>query len=318
MIIKEREIPIRILKIQALLDRVTLPPEKRAILDGELKSRLAGYYGEKAIDYYLRKLPENDYCILHSLRLKMDSDYFQIDTLLLTDKYALIIEVKNLAGELFIDVNCNQLIQTTPEGEVKGYQNPVQQAKYQKQDLDKVFQTKAIHLPIEYLVIISKPSTILKTNSKYAISRIIHAQYLIEEIERLNKKYHMVIHEQKAVKKMAKMLSKLHCRETYDVLKANQFTHEDVQKGVRCSDCGHTPMQRKHGTWKCTNCCKIDINAHVKAVESYFLLFDSPLTNQKFRDFTYMDSEQTASRLLKKMNLPHSGNGRSRVYYSLH
>ncbi|WP_080844066.1 nuclease-related domain-containing protein [Cytobacillus gottheilii] len=317
MIRKEREIPIRIRKIQSSLDRVIMPSEKRAILEGELKSRLAGYYGEKAIDYYLRKLPENENYILHSLRLQMKSDYFQIDTLLLTDKYALIIEVKNLAGELFFDVNSKQLIQTTADGEVKGYQNPVQQAMYQKRDLEKVFQSKAIHLPIEYLVILSKPSTILKTNSKYAIPKMIHAQYLIEEIEHLNKKYHIVIHEQKAVKKMAKMLAKLHCPETYDVLKANQFTQEDIQKGVRCTDCGHTPMQRKHGTWICPNCCKIDIHAHVKAVEDYFLLFESPLTNQKFRDFTFLDSEQTANRLLKKMDLPHSGNGRCRMYYRL-
>lgn len=315
MIMIDRQVPIRIRKNEALLRRLINHPDKRTVLERDLKLRLAGFNGEKAIDYYLRKLPNNDYFILHGLRLKINLDYFQIDTLILTEKYALIIEIKNIAGELYFDTKFNQLIQTTPEGGVKGYQNPIQQARYQKQDLEKLFQNKEILLPIEYLVTFSKPSTIIKTNSQYAISRIIHAQYLIEEIERLNEKYKMVVHEKKTVKRMAKILIKLHCPETYDILKVYDLTQKDVKKGVCCINCGYLPMKRVYGSWICQNCGLNDVNAHISAIEDYFLLVDTQLTNQNFREFTYLKSDQTAKRLLNKMNLPYKGILRGRFYY---
>ncbi|MFD2693304.1 nuclease-related domain-containing protein [Sporolactobacillus shoreicorticis] len=46
------------------------------------------------MDYALSHLPDKDFHIFHNLRLYDHVDYFQIDFLVLCDRYALILEVK--------------------------------------------------------------------------------------------------------------------------------------------------------------------------------------------------------------------------------
>ncbi|WP_367888742.1 nuclease-related domain-containing protein [Alteribacillus bidgolensis] len=54
----------------------------------------AGYKGEQSIDYPLTFLPSNKFYIRHGLRLFDGSHYFQIDTLILSWDFFLILEVK--------------------------------------------------------------------------------------------------------------------------------------------------------------------------------------------------------------------------------
>lgn len=168
MIVKKRTIPIKILKNYALLRRMPINNPKIAQITSDLAKRMAGYKGEQALDFHLSKLSEKEYHIFHGLRHTNGKYFFQIDTLILTTRYALILEVKNYSGVLFFDSVCNQLIQTSPAGEEKGYANPIEQANQQLQELKKWINKRNIHLPIEFLVVISKPSTIIKTAPNYA------------------------------------------------------------------------------------------------------------------------------------------------------
>jgi hypothetical protein len=59
MVSKERPFPIKIQKLQVLLDRLLLNHAKTPIIKDNLSKSLAGYYGEKSIDYYLNLLPAN-------------------------------------------------------------------------------------------------------------------------------------------------------------------------------------------------------------------------------------------------------------------
>jgi Nuclease-related domain len=129
LIVKERTIPIRIQKIEALLRRITENHWKRAEMETDLAKRWAGFSGEQALDFPLSKLPEKDFMIFHGLRLSNGKYFFQIDTLILTTYFALILEAENYSGTLYFDPILNQLIQTTPNGETRGYANPIEQAR---------------------------------------------------------------------------------------------------------------------------------------------------------------------------------------------
>ena len=63
---------------------------------------MAGYYGEKSLDYHLSSLNQEKFDIYPGLRLSIRSQYFQIDSLVITTRFLLIIEIKNLKGELGI------------------------------------------------------------------------------------------------------------------------------------------------------------------------------------------------------------------------
>ncbi|RFU60027.1 nuclease-related domain-containing protein [Bacillus sp. V59.32b] len=98
MIIKERKKPLKIQKLEALLRRLPSNHPKRQKISEELAKSLAGYYGEQSLDHYLSDLSESEYFILHDLRLSDKNErFFQLDSLLISSRFFLILEVKNIS-----------------------------------------------------------------------------------------------------------------------------------------------------------------------------------------------------------------------------
>ncbi|MEW8971089.1 MAG: nuclease-related domain-containing protein, partial [Mesobacillus sp.] len=92
MIEKERSYPIRLLMYEALMENLTENHPKFPIIEQDYRAWRAGYKGELQTDYRLSFLPEKGYHILRDLRLADEEWYFQIDTLILTLRYILLIE----------------------------------------------------------------------------------------------------------------------------------------------------------------------------------------------------------------------------------
>lgn len=89
MIIKKREIPLQILKLLALLQRIPSHHQKFPLIQEDLAKYSAGFKGELSIDYPLSFLSEEKYFIFHVLRLKDNQNHhFQIDSLLLSKNFS--------------------------------------------------------------------------------------------------------------------------------------------------------------------------------------------------------------------------------------
>jgi hypothetical protein len=71
MIKKPREIPLTIRKLEALLRRTEDKNEKRPLIQQDYAKRLAGYKGERSMNYHLSVLDSKKYHIFHDLRLKV-------------------------------------------------------------------------------------------------------------------------------------------------------------------------------------------------------------------------------------------------------
>jgi hypothetical protein len=94
-------------------------------------------------------LPKENYLIFHDLRLKNTEYYFQIDSLILSPYFALIIEVKNIAGTLHFDPVFDQLIRKLYDTE-QGLPDPLSQVRKQTNQLYKWIEAHNIPiLPIE-------------------------------------------------------------------------------------------------------------------------------------------------------------------------
>lgn len=316
MIVKERSIPIRIQKNEALLRRRSKGHPKIPEIKEDLRKRWAGYRGEQSVDYYLGKLPEKNFLIFHGIRLSNGEYIFQIDTLILTQAYALILEIKNYTGTLYFDPSFNQLIQTTQAGE-KGYPCPVEQANQQRRELKKWLEARNISIPIEFLVIISKPTTILKTapGNKHIFQKVLHAQFLLGKIQKIKHEEPLLI--PKEFKKLSRLILKENSPEIFDILSFYKINPTEILTGVFCCDCHSIHMNRCYGNWVCPVCEQKDPHAHIEAVNEYFLLFNnSPLSNQKLRDFLHLSSPYIANRLLFSMKLPFTGSRKDRLYQS--
>lgn len=300
-----------------MLGRVFENCSKRPDIERDLAKSWAGYHGERSLFYYLR-LPEKDYIIFHDLRLPNGTSFFQIDILILSTKFALILEVKNIIGTLYFDQPSSQLIRTLNEKE-EGLPDPITQAKRHKKQLENWFKENLhIQLPVEYLIVITNPSTIIKTDPrKYQLfKKVIHSSLFLERFEEIRGRYNEEIYESKQLRKITKLLLKSHTPPTFDILKMYQLTEKEIKTGVQCPSCGFLPIIRKSRKWFCSRCDKYDKHAHIQAVYDYFLLIDKTLTNEKLRNFLHLSSSDTATRLLKSMNLSSHGSNKGKVYHS--
>lgn len=316
LIAKERTIPIKILASEALLKLLPTEFAKRALIEKDLAKRKAGFRGEQATDYFVHQLPDKEYTILHDLRLFNGQDYFQIDTLILSSTFALILEIKNISGTLYFDSKFKQLIRYKDENE-DGFLDPISQAERQKRELGVWLRKQDIIIPIEFLVVISNPSSIIKTDTQNyrAFKNVLHAHDLIDRIGKMGMTFTEERLTKREISKLAKILNKSHVPETFNVLDYYKIPAGTLIKGVRCLKCGKSLMKRIYGNWQCTVCKHRDRNAHLQALLDYYYLMGNTITNQQFREFLQLSSADLGQKLLKSLKLPHSGENKGRVYY---
>lgn len=103
MIVKPQEVPLDMLQTEALDRRLSTHHLQKENVFQKARNLRAGYKGEKSLEFTLDMLPSSDYYIFHNLRIPDKIGFFQIDTLLFTKKYMLIIEAKNIYGIITFD-----------------------------------------------------------------------------------------------------------------------------------------------------------------------------------------------------------------------
>ncbi|MBV7507048.1 NERD domain-containing protein [Bacillus sp. sid0103] len=317
MVIKERTKPLILLILEALLRRLPYSHQKYQQIVEEHGRRLAGYLGEKSLDYYYRELPYQKYMILHDLNLP-DGDYnCQIDTLLLTPEFALAIDVKNMAGKLIFDTENEQFIQIN-NGTEKGYPDPIAQAKRHQQYLQKLLAAHHFPpVPVEYLVVISNGHTsyaITGRNSHKVKPRVCKADAFLNKITYLEKQYSKPLLTAKDLRKFCRLLVKLNTLPTSYVLKKYGIQRSELITGVHCPSNSNHSLIRKNQNWYCPSCNTFSKDAHINALKDYFLLFDSTITNKQFREFAHLKSRDVAKRILLSCDLQCMGKYRSWSY----
>ncbi|MFJ7976862.1 hypothetical protein ACIQZI_14380 [Peribacillus sp. NPDC096379] len=89
-----------------------------------------------------------------------------------------------------------------------------------------------------------------------------------------------------------------------DVLGKYSIPISDVLTGVFCPTCLHSMMERKKGSWYYSLCLTKEKDAHLQALQVYYLLIDSSITNRECRDFLHVSFDSIACKLLISMNVP--------------
>ncbi|KPL58289.1 nuclease-related domain-containing protein [Rossellomorea vietnamensis] len=318
MICKELTIPLILEKTEALSGRIVHHHPKVPLIEKDLRKRKAGYNGESTVYYHLTFLKDKKYKIFYNVRLPIFSNHFQMDFLILTRFYILIIEVKNISGMVTIDPFIKQLT-WTHKGVTEGFTDPVSQVQRYKLLLQKWFSThKLKHPPIEHLVVFSNPSTTLNYTVSPApddpYKQIIHAQNVIEKIKEWNEKHPTTNVTDKELVKMKRLIIKRHEEPEMDILKAYSLTKSDILTGVRCENCQHIPMIRVSASWSCFKCHHFSKTAHTTAIQDYFLLLNNHLTNSELRKFLHLTSRNTAYKILKSLQYETRGGTKSVTY----
>ncbi|ANC78559.1 hypothetical protein ABE65_017840 [Fictibacillus phosphorivorans] len=317
MIKKHRAQPIIIHKLQSLLKRALLNDAKQGEIQRVLRKHISGYRGEQSLDYFYRYLPQNNLIFLHGLRISHEDYYFQIDTLIITPHFLLIIESKNIAGHLYFKSAYDPLIRTLNDHQ-EAFDNPVEQVKRQSYHLMAILNNfKVLHVPIESLVIMTNPKAITEFSPAYKEARlkVIKSSGLVAKFEELSNKHRKEIILPKDSKKISKNLMKIHTPDNPDVCSKFQIHPNHLLTGVFCPSCETELLQRRRRTWYCPSCKNNYNKAHEAALVDYALLISSTISNKSCKQFLNLTSTNQSYQLLKSLNLLFTGNRKSRIYH---
>jgi ribosomal protein L37AE/L43A len=313
----ELRMPVQALQCEAALERLSKTHPLRSTIEKDLKKWLKGYNGEKEVGYYLSILPDEQYYIFHGLRLQ-DKKYFQMDIVLLSPRFILIIEVKNIAGRIIFKKGSNHVVRIYDQQE-EGMDNPIYQVVRQHQQLRNWLNTFNIRaIPIEHVVVFSNTSTIIETtpDNQGIFQNVIYAEALLEKISELETKYqHIPLLSHEKLNLLSDLLLKEHTIHISDFFQTYKLTKNELSTGVQCPTCQTFSMQYISGSWRCQKCKCSSKTAHQKAVEDYFLLLHPTITRKEFAEFLQIDSITKAKNLLLALQLPSTGSKRGTRYF---
>jgi hypothetical protein len=320
LIMKKLTPPQRLFLTQILKIRLILGHSKYQEIEKDLAKRWAGYWGEIALANYVKELPHDKYLIFHDLQLKYNGIHFQIDTLLLSQNYILIIEAKNIAGTLTFDNVFKQLIRTHDDGTEESFEDPrVQCQRLQSLLRNWLVKNGCNLLPVDTLVFFKSTSTILKTNSgdKTDFSKVCKGRDLFNKIESMEQRNHQERVDTDTLTKIGKLLLSQHSPKPIDILKEYNLTEKDIRSGVCCPDdkCNYIPMNFKRGKWICPACQTSSKDAILKSLSHYFYLYKPTMTNLELRNYLHLPSPDTTQKVVHKLNLQTTGKTKDRLYY---
>lgn len=276
---------------------------------------MAGYKGELRVISALKALPEKEYLIFHDLRLLSSPYPFQMDILILTPYFLLILEVKNIAGEIYFDNTFNQLIRTKADGKTEAFDDPILQVNRQRQQLVEWLKSKSYtKLPVETLVVSANSSAIVRASNTDLNRKVIRKDYLLLKISSFKEKYNEKILTPKALKKLSALFMKEHTPHLPNLLDIYKIPADSLQTGVYCPHCLSLSMERRLRKWVCRTCPSSSYDAHISALRDYVFLIKPTITNGECRNFLQLQSSSSAKNLLLSLNLGHIGHTKGRMY----
>ncbi|MCY9006812.1 NERD domain-containing protein [Peribacillus frigoritolerans] len=251
------------------------------------------------------------------MRLDHDgSRYFQMDFLIITRNYCIIIEVKNFAGTLYFDRTYPQLIRSK-DGQEQAYLDPLIQVDVQKSRLnDWLTFHKFPSLPIETLIANANSNTIIRTTPGFTpiFKKITGKETLITKINTLEKKYPSEQLTQRQSTRLSNTILQKNTPLNPDILNLYQIDEQDLLKSVQCPECAALHMHYHWGKWSCSQCSYASKDAHIQTLRDFALLIKPNITNKQARLFLQIDSIDIMQRMLSSLELPYSGQFKNRAY----
>ncbi|SDN70871.1 Nuclease-related domain-containing protein [Psychrobacillus sp. OK028] len=311
MIVKTRSEEYNYIGLQLLNRRLPEIHEMKELIRSKMHMALAGINGEVRVDGVFNKYSfPFEYVVLSDVSLESFGK-FQIDTVFLTQYFALILESKNIGGELSFKLNPTLLERVNEEGKVDVFESPEVQIERNIYLLDEWMKQSGVSIPIYGVIVLTNSRVrVIEPPTKY--TAILHQTIpvYLRNIPR-EKKY---ITTKEIHLLSEKIITNHEPYFPYPMCSRWGIHPNDLHSGVCCEKCGVFGMEKRKNGWNCICCGYVDRFAHEKAVREWFVLIGETLNNRQCRKFLHLDSPQSALRILNSMNLVRSGIGKNTIY----
>lgn len=279
-----------------------------------LRKEGGGYAGELRVD---RELSEtrffDDYISLKSILVGKEASYCQIDSLIICQKFILIIEVKNIPGILRYDKETHQLTRQKENGPIEGMGNPEGQLQRSKRFVKRMLDQHHMTIPVHGMIVFSNPASILE--KPFPNSLAIHVSGLYQALENLHQLY------------ADQSIPHFDTRNVHQLFIQNEpalppikpsyiptKVFSDLKRGVLCPNCVLTKLDYINAFWRCSICSHKDEKSHLTTLQEYRILYSEVITTNEWMNFTGMKSVATTKRMLSKSNLEKVGGNKNRKW----
>lgn len=163
MVINFREKPRMLIGLPRLIARLPVNSIEREEFEQRYQRIRAGYSGELKVDDFLESLDlPSSTRVLKNIELSLGGNRsFQIDLLIISTKYILLLEVKNIAGELTFETNPNQLVRNL-QGRVTKMDCPVTQLLNTKSYLERWLRQRGYLMGVTGKIILANQQVFVK------------------------------------------------------------------------------------------------------------------------------------------------------------
>ncbi|MGI2327677.1 nuclease-related domain-containing protein [Planococcus sp. YIM B11945] len=309
MILKRREKPYLLETLPRLLQRI---PERHASwkkVEQELYRVKMGYEGEVSIDQRLRKMRgKTEAAIICDFQFQTEVRGCQIDTLVLTPHYALVLEVKNFNGTLKFNEETFHLEQTFGDGQPNGYHSPISQVLGACEELEVLFQRLHIALPVFPVIVLPNAATLV-VQAPVNVP-IVYGQSLNRFISNIPRNSEPI----NAASAGRRLLEHHVPFPKIDYAQKFQFNKDDLKTGVLCGICGAQAKKVSERVYGCAVCQVKFKDGRERALQDWFEFISPEISNEQCRAFLRLKDKHAARYLLKKMKLTRRGCSRGTVY----
>ncbi|MGE7925390.1 nuclease-related domain-containing protein [Viridibacillus arvi] len=295
-----------------LIKRLSPDYQKIEAINRQLENVTAGFNGECRVDQMVQEVLFNNHfyyfpnfeCQLSPTRIA------QIDSVLLTQSYILLIEIKNMRGTLHFQEQPYQLIQEL-EGQSIAYHCPQMQLLRASDTFERWLKnTKFQQVPIYKTIIMPNHRTVIKTAPTTV--PLIMSKEIALFIQKLNE-LPVVINEAQlealihSIKVNNKSYKHRPLCEKYNI------PIEQIRKGIICH-CGTSGIRISERTWHCPKCQAVIPNAIEQTLYDWFSICAEEITITECIDFLSCNSRTLISRVLNNNNYIALGKTRSRRF----
>ncbi|MGE7918111.1 nuclease-related domain-containing protein [Viridibacillus sp. NPDC093762] len=291
-----------------------LSPDNKKIEDiiRQLENVTAGFNGECRVDQMVQEvLFNNSFFYFPNFECQLSPTRIaQIDSVLLTQSYILLIEIKNMRGTLHFQEQPYQLIQEL-EGQSKAYHCPQMQLLRASDTFERWLKTmKFQQLPIYKTIIMPNSRTVIKTTPTTV--PLIMSKEIALFIQKLNE-LPVVINEAQleALIHLIKVNNKPYKHRP--LCEKYNISIEQIKKGVICN-CGTSGIRISERTWHCPKCQVAIPNAIEHTLYDWFSICAEEITIKESIDFLSCNSRSLISRVLNNSNYIAYGKTRSRRF----
>lgn len=225
---------------------LTAPDKVKPLISRDIKLLSYGIAGEETIAFELN----NSYLpiiVLHDLHLEYEGLSAQIDYLIITTKFCLVVECKNLFGNLEVNSRSEFIRELDFNGKRKkeGIYSPITQnmrhmemikrlrGASKKNPLMRAAFEKYFDDSYRSVIVLANPKTVinLRKAPKVVKDQIIRSDQLIEYIKRLLRESKEMASSEKEMYKRADFFLGLHTENTVDYTKKySQDAYENQEK----------------------------------------------------------------------------------------